>query len=109
MLMVAPQNWMSALFSDGTTQDDRVLDDMISENNLAPYPFENDGTAVDIMYPGGANQAPGLEPHDLVFITPTTVGGKSYARGGVFSGGLIRVVTDTLVADVLTLQVHLAP
>ena len=105
----SPENWNAALFNEGTVQDDRVIQDLIQENNQAPYPYENDGNALDTQYPGGANQAPGLEPHDIVYITPTTVGGKSYARGGVFSGGLVRVLTDTLIADSLVLQVHLAP
>ena len=34
-----PQNWMSAVFNEGTQQDDQVISDMITENNLAPYPF----------------------------------------------------------------------
>jgi hypothetical protein len=36
-----PENWMSALFNDGTQQDAIVLADMQTENNQAPYPFEN--------------------------------------------------------------------
>ena len=104
-----PENWMSATFNEGTRQADAVLADLATENDQAPYPFENDGANADTMYPGGANQASGLEPHDIVYMTPTTVGGKSFLRGGLFSGGLVRVVTDTLVADELVLQVHLAP
>jgi len=49
---VTPENWMAALFNDGTNQDDQVMNDMITENNIAPYPFENDGTHLDTMYPG---------------------------------------------------------
>ena len=64
---------MAATFNDGTDQTTEVLDSMITENNIAPYPFENDGVRTDTMYPGGANQGTGLQIHDVVFITPTTV------------------------------------
>jgi hypothetical protein len=72
---VAPQNWMTALFNEGTEQDETVLEDMITENNIAPYPFENDGVNPDTMYPGGANQGTGLALHDFEFVSATTVGG----------------------------------
>ncbi len=87
---VAPQNWMAALFNEGTTQDSAVLDDMIGENNQAPYPFEGDGTNTDTQYPGGANQAPGLQVHDFEFITATTIGGTTRMKGGNFPCGLMR-------------------
>jgi len=60
-----PANWMAAMFNQGTDQIEEVLEDMISENNIAPYPFENDGVHVDTMYPNGANQLSGLQIHDL--------------------------------------------
>lgn len=62
------ENWMLAMFNDGNLQDNEVVTDMITENNLSPYPFENDGVNLDTMYPGGANQAPGLQVHDIQFI-----------------------------------------
>ncbi len=71
-----PQNWMAALFNEGTEQTAAVIDDMITENNIAPYPFENDGTNVDTMYPNGANQFSGMQLHDFETISdlyrPTT-------------------------------------
>ena len=85
-----PQNWMTALHNDGTSQDEEVIDDMISENNLAPYPFENDGTNLDTMYPGGANQAPGLEIHDIARVTGTTLSNTTRIKGGNFPCGLVR-------------------
>lgn len=88
-----PENWMTALFNEGIAQDDEVMDDMISENNLAPYPFENDGTNLDTMYPGGANQLPGLLIHDFDNVTGTTIGGISRLKGGQFPCGLIRLNT----------------
>ena len=88
-----PQNWMSALFNDGTEQDADVLEDMITENNLAPYPFENDGTHTDTMYPGGANQSPALEIHDFTTLNATSISAITYAKGGNFPCGLIRFDT----------------
>ncbi len=107
----AAENWLAGIFDEGTTQDDRVLDDMITENNIAPYPFENDGTHVDTMYPGGANQLVGLETHDLEFITGTTIGGTTHLKGGNFPCGLIRITgqKDTAVASAITIQVDLVP
>ncbi len=109
---ISPENWMSALFNDGTNQDDRVLGDMIDENNLAPYPFENDGTNTDTQYPGGANNGGGLEIHYIQPITGTTVGGISQSPGGTFYGGLIKVQTAGALATgpgSVLLQVHLVP
>jgi hypothetical protein len=78
-----PENWMSALFNDGTSQTENVLVDMTTENNIAPYPFENDGVNVDTMYPNGANQLTGLQVHDLEFQTATTIGGITRIKGGM--------------------------
>ena len=107
-----PQNWMAALHNDGTSQDEEVIEDMISENNLAPYPFENDGTNLDTMYPGGANQGTGLEIHDIAFVSATTIGSMSRLKGGNFPCGLMRIETlnDPLAeASAVLLQVDLIP
>lgn len=107
---ISPENWMAALFNEGTNQDDRVLGDMIDENNQAPYPFENDGIHTDTMYPGGANQMDQLQIHDICSVTGTTVGGMTYAKGGEFPCGLIRfdhTTTDT--AGNLVIQIDLVP
>lgn len=95
-----PENWMVALFNDGTEQDDQILNDMISENNVAPYPFENGpivggGTYGDTQYPGGANQGTGLQVHDYEYVTATTIGGTSRLKGGNFPCGLIRIDTTS--------------
>jgi hypothetical protein len=92
---VSPENWLQAIFNEGTQQSTDVLDLLsgpLAENNIAPYPFENDGTATDTQYPGGANQLPGLEVHDIESVTSTTVGGQTRIKGGNFPCGLIRVV-----------------
>ena len=106
-----PANWIQAIFNEGTDQSQEVLEAMIDENNIAPYPFENDGVHTDTMYPGGANQLPGLEPHDIEYITGTTIGGTTRLKGGNFPCGLIRVVgqKDTSSAGLVTLQVDLVP
>ncbi len=87
---ITPQNWISALFNEGTQQTEDVLEDMTTENNIAPYPFENDGVNPDTMYPGGANQLSGLAVHEYGFITTTTVGNETNFQGGTFPCGLIR-------------------
>ena len=113
-----PENWIAATFNDGTEQDDEVLGDMITENNIAPYPFENDGTNTDTMYPGGANQPAGagskLEIHDVVGISATTIGNITKMNGTNFQGGLIRIDTTSLSnvgtgASALAVLVHLVP
>ncbi len=86
----APENWMQALFNEGTEQDDQVLTDLTTENNIAPYPFENDGVNTDTQYPGGANQLAGLAYHDSELITGTTIGGTTHIDGGMFPCGLIK-------------------
>jgi hypothetical protein len=87
-----PENWLGALFNEGLRQSDEVIEDMTTENNKAPYPFEGmDPFTQDTVYPGGANQLSGMQVHDLCTITGTTVGGMTYAKGGTFGCGLIRI------------------
>ena len=106
-----PENWLSTIFSEGTNQIDAVVTDMITENNQAPYPYEGDGANVDTMYPGGANQLPGLEGHDLEFISATTIGGTTRLKGGNFPCGLIKVITgnNTAESKFMTMQIDLIP
>ncbi len=105
-----PENFLSALFNEGTTQDDQVISDMISENNFAPYPFENDGTHLDTMYPGGANQGTGLEVHDNMNVSSTTVGGNTHLKGGNFPCGLIEFqFTNSGGAGIVGIQIDLVP
>jgi len=94
-----PENWMSALFNEGLTQDDRVLDDLRTENNLAPYPFEDDGINIDTMYPNGANQFTGLHSHDAQYITGTSIGGRTNLAGGMFPCGLMEIQTGINFPD----------
>jgi len=104
-----PENWMSALFNDGTNQDDQVLTDMITENNEAPYPFENDGTHTDTQYPGGANQLVGLQIHDWDSISGTTIGGMTRIKGGNFPCGLVRFDWTPETTSNIVIQIDLVP
>jgi len=105
-----PENWLSAMFNDGTNQDSDVIETMISENNLAPYPFENDGVNSDTMYPGGANQLSSLEIHSQEFVTNTTVGGTTRFAGGNFPCGLMEIGTFGFPSSTtLILEVSLIP
>ncbi len=109
-----PENWISATFSEATDQDADVLADLITDNTKAPYPFENDGTAIDTQYPGGANQPAGagskLELHDVIGVSATTIGNTTQMKGGNFQGGLVRFnlsgLSDTSTVAIL---VHLVP
>jgi hypothetical protein len=104
---IAPENWMSALFNQGTEQIDEVIQDMISENNISPYPFENDGTNTDTMYPNGANQLSGLQIHDFELITGTTIGGTTRLKGGMFPCGLIDIVITNSGSESVTHKIVL--
>lgn len=90
-----PENWMSAIFNEGLVQDSEILSDLQTRNEIAPYPFENDGTSIDTMYPGGANQLSGLALHDFCDFTSTTISGTNYIKGGNFPCGLIRIDSFT--------------
>ena len=105
-----PANLQAAVFNDGTQQIDVVISDMVQENNLAPYPFEDDGVNVDTMYPGGANQLPSLELHDFELITASTIGGTTRLKGGNFPCGLLQLQTAGFVdGSQITVQVNLIP
>jgi len=107
-----PENWMTAMFNEGTDQDTEVLADMLVQNNKAPYPFENDGVNADTMYPGGANQLPGLEWHDFVQIYETNVAngvGIQRLKGGNFPCGLIAVNWTPVQSANLLIQIDMVP
>ena len=106
-----PENWMSALFNTGTDQTSEVIEDMTLENNIAPYPFENDGVHTDTMYPNGANQMDGLEVHDIEAVTVTTIGATTRMNGGNFPCGLIKFTfgNNTDVLQFGTFFIDLVP
>ncbi len=105
-----PQNFLQALFNEGTEQDSEVLNDMIAENNIAPYPFENDGTNTDTQYPGGANQLIGLEIHSIENVTATTIGGTTRIKGGNFPCGLVNIdAVNTGSSANIVIEIDLVP
>jgi len=109
-----PQNWMSAIFNEGETTSHEVIEDMITENNIAPYPFENDGVNVDTMYPGGANQMTGLQWHDNTQIystSATTNVGIARVKGGNAPCGLLKVtwIPTAEVGNQLLIQIDMIP
>ncbi len=108
-----PENWLSALQNEGIDQDSEVIEDMITENNQAPYPFENaqipgaaPGTVfTDTQYPGGANQLTGTQISAFEYITGSTIGGNTHVKGETFPCGLIRI--DLLNYDETNYQKNL--
>jgi hypothetical protein len=126
-----PENWMSAIFNEGNVQMSEVIEELTSENNIAPYPFENGLDTnqflpntglpnpnfnlpfVDTMYPGGANQMQGLEWHDFAQIyqtSATTNVGITTIKGGSFPCGLIKFTwTPTEGTPNLVLQINMIP
>ncbi len=106
-----PANWLAATFNEGTEQTEAVLEDMITENNIAPYPFENDGVHTDTMYPGGETQLASLQVHDFQGISATTIGTTTHFSGGMFPCGLIKISIDASQGNPVTgvFQVDLVP
>lgn len=111
---IAPENWMAAIFNEGTSQDSDVVEDLIEENNVAPYPFENGpdplvpGTFyTDTQYPGGANNLFGPQIVDVGYFNAGTHASKLYLKGDSFPCGLVRIDTD--VAAQMLLQIDLVP
>jgi hypothetical protein len=107
-----PQNWLQAIFNEGLIQDSEIVRDLQTQNEISPYPFENDGVNLDTMYPGGANQLSGLAIHDSVSYSATSVGGKAYGKGGNFPCGLIKIshlVDLSSIAHNLVIQLDLVP
>jgi len=109
---VDPENWIQAIFNEGTDQSLEIIEAMVSENNIAPYPFENDGVHTDTMYPGGANQLSGLQIHDSTSYGATTIGGSTRTKGGNFPCGLVKIthaVTAESQAHNMLLYIDLIP
>ncbi len=107
-----PENWIGAIDNEGIDQDHNVIEDMITENTKAPYPFENDGTNTDTMYPGGANQLTGTQISSFEYITGSTIGGNTHLKGETFPCGLIRIDLlnyDTTNYQKNILQISLVP
>ena len=90
----ASLNWMAQVFNEGTQQTTAVIGMLEVAGDQAPYPYENDGTNTDTMYPGGETQLKALEIHSRELITGTTIGNTTYLEGGNFPCGLIKIEID---------------
>lgn len=107
----AAQNWMRGMHTRGGNNDEQLIRE-VTGYDLPPYPFEDNVTHFDTMYPGGANQQPDLAIHDSVGYSSTTLGGNTFAKGGNFPCGLIRIdhaVPAGGIAHNLLIQVDLVP
>lgn len=104
---VTPENWLSAMNNEGTDQVDNVITDLTTENDIAPYPFENDGTATVTMYPGGADQLPGLQFVDAAFFSTAENANKLYLKGDNFPCGLVRI--NSSLPDPVICLIDLVP
>jgi hypothetical protein len=102
-----PENWLGAIDNEGNTQTFAVTSDLTTENNLAPYPFENDGANTTTMYPGGADQLPGLQFVDGAYFSTAENANKIYCKGDNFPCGLVRIVQNT--EQQLTMAIDLVP
>ncbi len=102
-------NWMMSMFTDGTQQDSDVTAMLEVTGDRSPYPYENDGTHTDTMYPGGETQLPTLQTHDFEFITSTTIGGTTHLKGGNFPCGLMCFTWTPTESANLIIQLDLVP
>ena len=104
------ENWILGLFNDGTNQDGDVVQMLETTGDRAPYPYEDDGTNLDTMYPGGANQMTSLEIHSQEYVTGTTIGGTTHLPGGNFPCGLIEIGTANFKqGDLILLEISMVP
>lgn len=103
---VTPENWLAAIFNQGTNQTEGVLTD-IAEYDQPPYPFEGDGTSVGTMYPGGQTQLPKMRVVGASYFNAGTNANKVTIEGGSFPCGLVQI--DNLTDDSLSMILHLVP
>lgn len=98
-------SWMNALFDMGGS-DLEIRDNLVDENDQAPYPIIGD-TSGQERYPGGESNLAGLE---LVSAPITSAAGTDYSGRTIIPGfsapcGLIYLKNDGPV----TVQVNLVP
>ncbi len=97
--------WMNDLFDDGE-QLEEVRENLVGDNDRAPYPVGVPTTAA-AFYPGGATEQAALQIHSLCNFTATTVSQKNSIMGGMFRNGLMKITN--LVGNTLVLILHMVP
>lgn len=97
------EGWMNDLFDDGEQLED-IRDDLVSQNDRAPYPVGENRAA---YYPGGSNEFAGLQIHSFCNFTSTTIGGKATIAGGIFDFGLMKIINET--ENVVSMVIHMVP
>jgi len=96
-------NWFKQMFDVGN-DDTEVLQNATDKNDDLPYD--------QVQYPGSFGNLPGLQIHDTVRVSGTTIGGTSFAKGGNFPCGLIKITHFCDVgseAHPLSLLIDLVP
>ena len=96
---------MNELFDLGDN-DQEIRDDLVNDNDRAPYALFGAATTREV-YPGGSEEQSGLVMHSGSFVTATTVGGTTHVSGGNFKCGLMKLQNTTLTDCIV--QVHLVP
>jgi hypothetical protein len=105
-VIASSANWMRQMFDVGADTSE-ITENATTRNDELPYPQVN--------YPGGENQIPGLESHDLAVIystTATATVGVSRIKGGNFPCGLIRidwVLDNGAITEALLIQIDMIP
>jgi len=81
------QNWLTAVFNEGTTQDNAVLNALEDDYDEVPYNLEN--------YVGGGLRQPTGEVVDTVVFSGTTISSKIRIKSFNAPCGLIRLDNGT--------------
>ncbi len=77
------QNWLTAVFNEGTTQDNAVLNALEDDYDEVPYDLED--------YPGSGAFQPTGEVVDTVIFNGTTVSAQNRIKGFNAPCGLLRI------------------
>jgi len=95
-------SWLNRMFDVGDDNDD-VLDNATDRNDELPYD--------QVAYPGDPTNMPGLQTHDISFVSSTTIGGTTRLKGGNFPCGLIQlnVQNTSEQQKSFTMQIDLVP
>ena len=99
------EGWMSELFDDGENYED-IRDNLVADNDRAPYPVGAEGSAT-AYYAGGPSEQSALQIHSFCNFTSSTVSGKNSIMGGTFDYGLMKFVNTT--GGPLTVIIHMLP